>query len=200
MFPGAPKALARPSLHAPTDIHGETGLDGTSLLPRPLTPANTSLPAVDAMARALWQQPPGVAWVVATGAMTNVAELFRKYPALVAHVKGLSIMGGAVGAGFTDAVAGEVDGVGRIGNWTQFAEFNILVDPESAASLFHDRRLAAKMTMIPLDVTHLVLATKEVQDLLLHGKDGGGEPAGKGKTTLRVMLVELLNYFAETYR
>ncbi len=66
-------------------------------------------------------------------------------------------MGGAVGGGFTSAVSGEVDGIERIGNWTQFAEFNIVVDPEAAAALFDNRPLASKMTMIPLDVTHLVL-------------------------------------------
>jgi uridine nucleosidase len=198
VFPGASKALVRPQLHAPTDIHGESGLDGTDLLPRPLTPANMSIPAIDAMAEALKREKPDTAWVVATGSMTNVASLFKKYPELVNHIKGLSIMGGAVGGGFTDAVSGQVNGVERIGNWTQFAEFNIVVDPEAAASLFENKPLAQKMTMIPLDVTHLVLATKQVQELLLYG-DKGGTKVGKGKSKLRIMLVELLNFFAETY-
>lgn len=48
------------------------------------------------------------------------------YPDLAGHVKGLSIMGGAVGNGFTNAPMGKVDGEGeRFGNWTAYAEFNV---------------------------------------------------------------------------
>jgi uridine nucleosidase len=204
-------------MHAPTDIHGESGLDGTDLLPAPTVPPITTIPAIDAAYAALKSCPPGTAWVVATGAFTNAAALFLKYPDLVGHIKGLSLMGGAVGGGFTGAVLGEVDGVPRVGNWTQFAEFNVLADPEAAAAIFHDGReggilsgLAGKTTLIPLDVSHLVLTTAEVRDLMLYGReevekgvvngDGEGESRRKGKTPLRVMLVELLMFFAKTYR
>ena len=67
-------------------------------------------------------------WLVATGALTNVALLFATFPELVGHVKGLSIMGGAIGGGFTDAPLGKVKGEGeRFGNTTRWAEFNIYV-------------------------------------------------------------------------
>jgi uridine nucleosidase len=165
------------------------------------------------MAAALLAEAPGRAWLVATGALTNVAALLARHPAAAGHIAGLSLMGGAVGGGFTPAAYGVVDGVPRIGNWTQFAEFNIVVDPEAAAAIFANPVVAPKTTMIPLDVTHLVLATREVQELLLYGPEGKGaaenaadEAAGeaaagkKGKTVLRTMLVELLNFFASTYR
>lgn len=194
---GARKALVRPPLHA-ADIHGQSGLDGTELLPKPLMQPNKSVPAIDAMAAALKREQPGTAWVVATGSLTNVAMLFQTYPELAAHIKGLSIMGGAIGAHFTDAVTGKVNGLDRIGNWSQFAEFNIVIDPEAAASIFDNKPLAAKTTLIPLDVTHLVLATQEVQDMLRYGP--GGQNTGDGKSTMRVMLVELLTFFAQTYR
>lgn len=204
VFPGAPHALKRAPIHAPTDIHGESGLDGTDLLPKPFLSAlgESSVSAVDAIAAALRDTEPGTAWVVATGGLTNVAALFIAHPDLAAHIKGLSIMGGSIGGGFTPAVMGRVDQVERIGNYTQWAEFNILIDPEAAASLFENPDLAAKTTLVPLDLTHLVLATAEVQDMLLHGKDAGGEENGgkRGKTDLRVMLVELLNFFAQTYK
>ncbi|KAK1755333.1 hypothetical protein QBC47DRAFT_452775 [Echria macrotheca] len=201
VYVGAPHALARPPMHPPTDIHGETGLDGTSLLPTPSVPPITSIPAIDAAYAALKSTPPNTAWLVATGAFTNAAALFLKYPSLVEHIRGLSLMGGAIGNGFTSAVLGTVDGIPRVGNWTQFAEFNVLADPEAAASIFENEKLAAKTTLIPLDVSHLVLATKDVQELLLYGPGGGGEKKGegKGKTSLRVMLVELLMFFAKTY-
>ena len=92
---------------------------------------------------------------------------------------------------------GRVDGHDRIGNWTPWAEFNILVDPEAASEIFGNKEIAAKTTMVPLDLSHQVLATTDVRDLLLYGK--GDEKVGKGKTTLRTMLVELLYFFAKTY-
>ena len=195
---------------AGAEIHGESGLDGTDLLPPPAKGPVTTVgdnaalaQTVEAMAAALLAQPAGTAWLVATGCLTNVALLLQKHPAIAAHLAGLSIMGGAIGDGFTSAVAGEVDGVPRIGNTTMFAEFNILLDPEAAAAVFDNPVLASKTTLVPLDLTHLVLATAEVQDLLLHGP-GATAPAasttaGIGKTTLRTMLVQLLNFFADTY-
>jgi hypothetical protein len=104
-------------MHPPTDIHGESGLDGTDLLPEPTVPPNTTIPAVDAAAAALKAEAPGTAWLVATGSFTNAAALFLKYPDLASHVKGISLMGGAIGGGFTNAVLGHVEGVARIGNW-----------------------------------------------------------------------------------
>jgi len=117
IYKGADKALFRPTMHPPTDIHGESGLDGTDLLPQPTVPPNTTIPAMDAAAAALKAEAPGTAWIVATGSFTNAAAMFLKYPELAAHVKGLSLMGGAVGGGFTNAVLGHVEGVARIGNW-----------------------------------------------------------------------------------
>lgn len=109
-------------------FQGETGLDGTTLLPKPSSKAVTKPNAVFAMRDALMLQPEGTAWVVATGALTNVALLFATFPELVGHIEGLSIMGGAIGGGFTDAPMGHVKGEGeRFGNWTTWAEFNIYV-------------------------------------------------------------------------
>jgi len=212
VYPGASKALYRPPIHAPTDIHGESGLDGTTLLPQPGAKPDTSVSAVDAMASALRAQPAGKAWVIATGAVTNVGALFLAHPDLAEHVAGVSIMGGAIGNKFTPAPLGVVDGVPRIGNWTPWAEFNILIDPEAAMVVFGNPVLAAKTTLIPLDLTHLVLATQEVQASLLYGDEEAARRKGediheqykttgiKGKTELRTMLVELLNFFAGTYR
>lgn len=77
---------------------------------------------------ALSAQPAGRAWLVATAALTNVALLFATFPYLAGHIKGLSIMGGAIGEGFTNAPLGYVKGDGeRIGNISRWAEFNIYV-------------------------------------------------------------------------
>ncbi|KAL3419092.1 inosine-uridine preferring nucleoside hydrolase [Phlyctema vagabunda] len=195
VYRGAAEGLTRPAVHAPA-IHGESGIEGTLLLPKPAVAPATDVPAVDAMARALLASPAGTAWLVATGSLTNIAQVFTKYPELAAHIKGLSIMGGAIGGGHTNAPMGKVDDKTRIGNWSFWAEFNILVDPEAAAFLFDNEILNKKIALLPLDVTHLVLASKEVQSSLLYGKAGG---SGKGISTLRIMLVELLTFFANTY-
>ena len=145
------------------------------------------------MSRTILATPKGTAWIIGTGALTNIAMLFQGHPEVASHIKGLSLMGGAIGDKFTSAPMGKVDDRERIGNWSAWAEFNILVDPEAASYLFSHKVLNKKMVMIPLDVTHSVLATGEVQQLLLHGRHE------RRVTPLRTMLVELLMFFARTY-
>lgn len=195
---GADKPLERPAHHPATEIHGESGLDGTDLLPKPAR-APSDVPAVEAMVKALKAQPPNTAWIVATGSLTNVGQLFREHPDLASHVKGVSLMGGSIGDGFTDAPMGEVDGKPRIGNYTPYAEFNILIDPEAASEIFSNEALEGKVSVVALDLSHQVLATDDVRQLLLCGRDGTKRDDGKGKTVLRQMLVELLYFFAQTY-
>lgn len=80
------------------------------------------------MRTALMAQPKGTPWLVATGALTNVALLFTTFPEVATHIKGLSIMGGAIGARFSNAPMGHMREKGKtIGNKTNWAEFNIYV-------------------------------------------------------------------------
>jgi uridine nucleosidase len=116
VYPGAAAGLIRPAVHADS-IHGESGLDGTTLLPVPIVKHIEDGQYVDAMAKALLATPTDTAWIVATGALTNIAQLFEKHPGVASHIKGLSIMGGAIGGGFTTAPMGKVDDRERIGNW-----------------------------------------------------------------------------------
>lgn len=107
---------------------GESGLDGTDLLPKPSRPPVTDKNPILAMRDALLAQPKGTPWVVATGTLTNVALLFATFPEVAGHIQGLSIMGGAVGGSFTDAPMSRLPGEkSRIGNTTPWAEFNIYV-------------------------------------------------------------------------
>lgn len=114
----------RPAVHAP-DIHGDSGIDGTDLLPKITVPAySTTESAVVAMRDALMATPPNTAALVATGTLTNIALLFATFPEVADHIKVLSIMGGAFGTR-PDAR----------GNITKTAEFNIFCDPEAAQSV-----------------------------------------------------------------
>lgn len=145
-------------------------------------------------------QAPGEAHIVATGTLTNIALLFAAYPDLVAHIGGLSIMGGAIGGGFTSAPMGTVDGEGeRFGNWTPWAEFNIYCDPEAAQAVFPNPKLAEKTTLIPLDLTHQMLATREVQRSLLSGQGSKSDVAEGSSTPVRKLFNEILVFFAKTY-
>ena len=181
---------------------GVSGIDGTNLLPMPKRMALYQCNAVIEMRDAIKACPPDTAWIVATGTLTNVALLFAVFPDVACHIKGLSIMGGAIGNGFTKVPLGPVavglDGnkSARIGNVTPFAEFNIWCDPEAAQSIFSNNELKAKTTIIPLDLTHLAFANKSVQDMLRfgHTADGVGKP-----TRLRQMYHELLMFFAQKY-
>ncbi|KAM0720591.1 hypothetical protein Q7P37_004727 [Cladosporium fusiforme] len=200
VYSGASQPFCRPIALAP-DIHGESGLDGTTCLPVPETKARTDDSAVEAMFKALKNEEAGTPWLVCTGALTNAALMFAVHPEMAAHVGGLTHMGGAIGDGFTDAPMGELKGQGnqegRFGNWTPFAEFNVYIDPESARSIFDNRILAAKTTICPLDLTHQLLANSTVQQDLLHGHQMGGN--GGGPSQVRKLFVEILTFFAQTY-
>ena len=108
---GLARGLIHPHLGA-ANIHGESGLDGTSLLPE-LTPEDkpSGQKAVLAMADGILAQEKGTTILVATGAMTNIAVLVSLFPEVVEWLKGVVIMGGAV----------------NVGNVTPVAEFNIWV-------------------------------------------------------------------------
>ena len=88
------------------------------------------------MRHSLLAEPKGAPWLVATGTLTNVALLFATFPEVVGHIRGLSVMGGAIGNGFTDAPMGNVIREGNwFGNQTGWAEFNIYVS--DSFSLLH---------------------------------------------------------------
>ncbi|KAJ5246141.1 hypothetical protein N7468_001124 [Penicillium chermesinum] len=194
VYPGTRKPFSRPALHAP-NIHGESGIEGTHLLPKPSRAPVLDKNPILAMRDALLAQPKGTPWVVATGTLTNVALLFATFPEVVDHIQGLSIMGGAIGEGFTDAPMSKIPGeTARIGNVTPWAEFNIYCDPESSESIFSNPVLAAKTTIASLDLTHQVLASKQVQSRILHGSD-----LSKPPTVIRQILHDLLLFFASTY-
>ena len=125
-------------------------------------------------------------------------------------------MSGSIGDQFTNANLGPAlttsDGtakIPRIGNWTVWAEWNVLADPEAAqVVLAQTAGLEGKITLVTLDLTHQVLATPEARDLLLHGPREAAARMdaeyligmGEGKSRLRTMLVELLMFFAKKYR
>ncbi|KAI8063214.1 Inosine/uridine-preferring nucleoside hydrolase domain-containing protein [Gongronella butleri] len=150
---GAGKALMRHSA-VDEEIHGDTGLDGTDLLPELdasyLYPKDKK--AIQVMAEAILGSDEPVALVV-TGTMTNVALLVTVYPEVVPKLRCLSFMGGALLAG----------------NRSPVAEFNLLSDPEAAQIVLTSG--IDNIVMVPLDVTHTALVNDKVLDLLAKATD-----------------------------
>lgn len=113
-------------------MHGDGGLDGP--VPTSATREANVGTALDYIKNVLMEQPEPIT-LVATGPLTNMAEVVEQLPELHHKIQRIVFMGGAIG----------------LGNWTPAAEFNILVDPEAADIVM---RSSIPKTMIGLEVTH----------------------------------------------
>ena len=141
---GCELPLVQPSLLAP-ETHGNTGL-GYAKLPSPQSKP-TRQHGCDFLIEKIMSNPGEIA-LVAIGPLTNVALTIRKEPRVVAALKEIIIMGGAIR---------------HEGNTTALAEFNTYVDPHAAHIVYH---AGIPTTLVPLDVTYqCVLALADVERL-----------------------------------
>jgi inosine-uridine nucleoside N-ribohydrolase len=131
---GADRPLVRELVVAP-DIHGASGIDGAEL-PEPVVPVDPR-----GAVRLIGDELTPDTVLVATGPLTNVAAAL----ASGARPREIVWMGGAI----------------ALGNVTPAAEFNAYVDPEAAAAVLAS---GLPVTIVPLDLTHQICATPEVQD------------------------------------
>ena len=136
---GCSRPILRP-LETAEYVHGETGLNG-AVLPEPAAPLAAGH-AVDVIVAEIMRRPPGTVTLCPIGPLTNVALAIVKEPAIVARVKRIVLMGGAM----------------ELGNVTAAAEFNIFVDPHAARVVFES---GAPLVMLGLDVTHKALVTDD---------------------------------------
>jgi purine nucleosidase len=156
---GADRPLVR-ELVVAQDIHGASGLDGAEL-PEPVVPVDPR-----GAARLILDELTPDTVLVATGPLTNVAAAL----ASGARPREIVWMGGAI----------------ALGNVTPAAEFNAFVDPEAAAAVVAS---GIPLTIVPLDLTHQICATPEVQQRI----------AALG-TPLATAVLGLLRFFESTYR
>lgn len=122
-------------------IHGNTGIDGVDVF-EPATPLQEQH-AVDFIIATLMAAEANSVTLCPTGPMTNIATAIQREPAILANVREIVSMGGAMREG---------------GNRTPSAEFNILADPHAAEIVYDCGR---PVTAMGLDVTHKVLSTRE---------------------------------------
>jgi len=163
---GMERPLVVPAQHA-ANIHGESGLDGPDIPAPDIEPINKH--AVDLIIELLLSSE-GDITLVPTGPLTNIAMAIRREPAILPKIRGISLMGGAIG----------------IGNVTPAAEFNIYADPHAAAIVFACGR---PVTMCPLEVTHQALATQSI----IHRLRSAHRP-------VPTLAAALLDFYTETYR
>lgn len=128
---GAEYPMIRP-LRTAGNVHGESGIDGAELPPN--RAANISSLDSSSFIHELVNNSKEKITLVATGALTNIANYLRKYPDDITKIEKISLMGGACFGG----------------NITPTAEFNIYVDPEAADIVF---RAGVPIIMSGLDVT-----------------------------------------------
>jgi inosine-uridine nucleoside N-ribohydrolase len=153
-------------------MHGESGLAG----PLPAEPSRSAVdaPAIEVIEQLLLDADEPVT-LVATGPLTNMADVVERLPHLRSRIRELVIMGGAV----------------DLGNWTPAAEFNIWVDPHAADVVFRAARVPGEgraddgiaLTMIGLEVTHKAWLTDEHAEAL--------RPTGRAGQ----FVAELLDHF-----
>lgn len=172
------KGMHKPWVVKPSyaqDVHGESGLDGTTLLPKPKVESNKKISYLDAIERAINDNINEIS-IIVTGPLTNIASLFKDRPQLKNRVKWISIMGAAF------------DGIGNK-NKNMSAEFNFYADPHAAKFVMQDPILKKKCILCPLNLTHQLIATSDIQEKL--GANDGSK--------LRRLFYELFQYFAKVY-
>jgi len=140
VYAGCPRPLVREPVTA-EHVHGETGLAGVPLEEPKVKLANGH--AVEFLIKALVNAWPATVTLCLLGPMTNLAAALVQEPEIRHGIKEVVLMGG---------------GCHVKGNVTPAAEFNVYADPEAAAVVFGS---GVPIVVLPLDVTHQVLSTKE---------------------------------------
>lgn len=135
---GAKKPLRKELLIA-SEVHGETGLDGTGIktIRYDGEPAN----AIDLMRKVIKESESKITLIV-TGPLTNASLLLSTYPEVKSNIQEIVFMGGACYGG----------------NVTPVTEYNMRTDPDAAQIVLNS---GVNIVMAGLDVTHKALFNDE---------------------------------------
>lgn len=143
VYAGCSRPMCRELLTA-EKVHGKTGIDGVEIV-EPQQPLETQH-ATDFIIDTLLAAEDNSITLVPTGPLTNIATAIERDASILSKIDEIVLMGGAMREG---------------GNHSPSAEFNILVDPQAADSVF---RCGRPITVMGLDVTHQVLAQPARRD------------------------------------
>ncbi len=154
VYAGCSRPLARTLLTA-EEVHGDNGLQGVEL-PEPSADLAQGT-AVSFLIATLSAAKANSVTICCLGPLTNVASALIQAPGIKNSIKQIVLMGG---------------GHFQHGNVTPRAEFNVHVDPHAAELVFQSD---IPITVVPLDVTHQVLTTRDRIDRFVNL----GNKAGK---------------------
>lgn len=140
---GSGKPLCRP-VRTASHVHGSSGLGKSVALYSKLPTCEED--GADFIAR-MARKYPGALELVSLGPLTDVALAVEKHPDIIPLIKNVLVMGGGI----------------HMGNATEFAEFNIVADPEAAAKVFAS---GVHMTMMGLNATRNCVITREQAEAL----------------------------------
>ncbi|CAL5980335.1 Uridine_nucleosidase [Hexamita inflata] len=175
VYRGFAEPLTRQSKACP-EIHGESGLGGFDwtdvdkqimVEPKDICAFYTALKAAidtHATQNSLFT-------IVSTASFTNIAQFIKAYPEYASKIKLVSM-------------AGNFKTIGNILPWS---EFNVLIDPEACQYLLD---MKVHITFIPLDVTHTVLFTPDVESRI----------KSISNAKFSTLIINLLNFFKDTYK
>lgn len=138
VYAGCARPMRR-TLVTAEHVHGDTGLNGPDL-PTPQIPLQKQH-GVDYIIETLLAAEPKSITLCTLGPLTNIGMALVKAPEIAGRIAEIVMMGGAYF---------------EVGNITPAAEFNIYVDPEAADVVM---RCGAPITILPLDVTHMIQST-----------------------------------------
>ena len=138
VYAGCARPMRR-TLVTAEHVHGDTGLNGPDL-PTPQIPLQKQH-GVDYIIETLLAAEPKSITLCTLGPLTNIGMALVKAPEIAGKIAEIVMMGGAYF---------------EVGNITPAAEFNIYVDPEAADVVM---RCGAPITILPLDVTHMIQST-----------------------------------------
>jgi purine nucleosidase len=140
VYAGCARPMRR-TLVTAEHVHGPTGLDGT-ILPTPTMPIQ-SLHGVQYLIETFRQAESGAITLVTLGPLTNIAMALVEAPDIARRIREIvSVLGSW----------------SENGNITPAAAFNEYVDPEAADVVLTS---GVPLTMVPMDVTHQCLSTRD---------------------------------------
>jgi len=147
VYMGAESALDASARH----VHGEDGLGGCDWPEAPFGAKPSAAVSFLGGFRSRYT-------LACLGPLTNIAGLLRERPDAAASIDRIVLMGGGFG---THSFSTPSRVVHSQGNVVPDAEFNIHTDPEAARAVFSS---GIPVTVIPLDVSHQTLVSRERLD------------------------------------
>ncbi|KAK6202703.1 uridine nucleosidase [Scheffersomyces amazonensis] len=173
VYEGSQIPLVNPPKFA-AEMHGHTGIGGATFPQVTYNQICQDMSYLEAMKQAIIKYEGNIC-LICTGTLTNVSKLITAYPEIKSKIKYVSIMGGGI----------------KLGNVTEFAEFNFHTDPHAANHVIQE--LSSKIILSPLNLTHQVIATKQIRKRIYNARER------TRNSSFREIFFGILTFYSEAY-